>query len=165
MKILKYETNYKRNLFLHKYNFIRVHSYSEKIENNVINIYPNITYQNFFGFGGALTESAGFAYSKLSQNKKDDFLNDYFSTSGLNYSFGRLPIGSSDFSLESYSYSAQDNLKDFSIEHDKKYIIPLVKAAIKANNNITFISSPWSPPAFMKSNKKLTSRRKTFVQI
>lgn len=165
MKIFKYETNYKRNLFLHKYNFIRVHSYSEKIENNVINIYPNITYQNFFGFGGAFTESAGFAYSKLSQNKKDDFLNDYFSTSGLNYSFGRLPIGSSDFSLESYSYSAQDNLKDFSIEHDKKYIIPLVKAAIKANNNITFISSPWSPPAFMKSNKKLTSRRKTFVQI
>lgn len=165
MKIFKYETNYKRNLFLHKYNFIRVHSYSEKIENNVINIYPNITYQNFFGFGGAFTESAGFAYSKLSQNKKDDFLKDYFSTSGLNYSFGRLPIGSSDFSLESYSYSAQDNLKDFSIEHDKKYILPLVKAAIKANNNITFISSPWSPPAFMKSNKKLTSRRKTFVQI
>jgi len=165
MKIFKYETNYKRNLFLHKYNFIRVHSYSEKIENNVINIYPNITYQNFFGFGGAFTESAGFAYSKLSQNKKDDFLNDYFSTSGLNYSFGRLPIGSSDFSLESYSYSAQDNLKDFSTEHDKKYILPLVKAAIKANNNITFISSPWSPPAFMKSNKKLTSRWKTFVQI
>ena len=162
MKILKYETNYKRNLFLHKYNFIHVQSYSEKIENDVINIYLNLTFQTFFGFGGAFTESSGYAYSQLPQNKKDDFINEYFSKSGLNYSFGRLPIGSSDFSLESYSYSTQDDLKDFSIEHDQKYILPLVKAATKVNDNITFLASPWSPPAFMKSNKKLISRWKTF---
>ncbi len=162
MKILKYETNYKRNLFLNKYNFIHVHSYSEKIENNVINIYPNLTFQTFLGFGGAFTESSGFTFSQLNQNKKNDFINDYFSKSGLNYTFGRLPIGSSDFSLESYSYSTQNDLKDFSIEHDEKYILPLVKAATKVNDNITFLASPWSPPAFMKSNKKLTSRRKTF---
>lgn len=162
MKILKFETNYKRNLFLHKYNFIHVHSYSEKIENNVINIYSDITFQTFLGFGGAFTESSGYAYYQLPQNKKDGFINDYFSKSGLNYSFGRLPIGSSDFSLESYSYSTQNDLKDFSIEHDQKYILPLVKAAIKVNNNITFLASPWSPPAFMKSNKKLISRWKTF---
>lgn len=162
MKILKFETNYKRNMFLHKYYFINVHSYSEKIENNVINIYPNITFQTFLGFGGAFTESSGFAYSQLPQNKKADFLNDYFSKSALNYSFGRLPIGSSDFSLEPYSYSTQDDLKDFSIEHDQKYILPLVEAAIKVNKNITFLASPWSPPAFVKSNKKLTSRRKAF---
>lgn len=161
MKIFKYETNYKRNLFLHKYNFIHVHSYSEKIENNVINIYPNLTFQTFLGFGGAFTESSGFAFSQLNQNKKDNFIKDYFSKSGLNYSFGRLPIGSCDFSLESYSYSTQNDLNDFSIDHDQNYILPLVKDAIKANNNITFLASPWSPPAFMKSNKKLTSRWKT----
>ena len=162
MKIFKYETNYKRNLFLHKYNFIYVHTYSEKIENNVINIYPNITYKTFLGFGGAFTESSGYTYSQLLQNKKDYFINDYFSKSGLNYSFGRLPIGSCDFSLESYSYSTQNDLNDFSIDHDQKYILPLVKDAIKVNNNITFLASPWSPPAFMKSNKKLISGRKAF---
>ena len=158
MKIFKYETNYKRNLFLHKYNFIHVHSYSEKIENNVINIYPNLTFQTFLGFGGAFTESSGFAFSQLNQNKKDNFIKDYFSKSGLNYSFGRLPIGSCDFSLESYSYSTQNDLNDFSIDHDQNYILPLVKDAIKANNNITFLYSSWSLPAFMKSNQKLTSR-------
>ena len=161
MKIFKYETNYKRNLFLHKYNFIHVHSYSEKIENNVINIYPNLTFQTFLGFGGAFTESSGFAFSQLNQNKKDNFIKDYFSKSGLNYSFGRLPIGSCDFSLESYSYSTQNDLNDFSIDHDQNYILPLVKDAIKANNNITFLASPWSPPAFIKKKKKLTSRWKT----
>lgn len=162
MKILKFETNYKRNMFLHKYNFIHVHSYSERIENDVINIYPNICFQTFLGFGGAFTESSGYAYSNLPENKKQDFINDYFTSSGINYSWGRLPIGSSDFSLKSFSYSRKNDLSDFSIEADEKYILPLVKAAMHVNNNITFLASPWSPPAFMKSNRKLTSRRETF---
>ena len=162
MRILKVETNYKRTLFLHKYNYIKIQNYHELIENNVINVYPDISFQTFLGFGGAFTESSGFAYSKLSQIEKENFINDYFGKNGLNYSFGRLPIGSSDFSLESYSYSNQQDLKDFSITNDEKYILPLVKSAIKVNNNIIFLASPWSPPAFMKSNKKLTSRRKTF---
>lgn len=155
MKILKFETNYKRNLFLHKYNYIKVQTYSESIENNVINIYPDINFQTFLGFGGAFTESSGFAYSQLPEIKKEEFINAYFGNNGLNYTFGRLPIGSCDFSLKSYSY--QKDLQDFTIEPDKKYILPLIKAAMKINNNITFLASPWSPPAFMKSNHSLFS--------
>lgn len=155
MKIIKVETNYKRNLFFHKNNYIKVKNYSESIESNVINIYPDINYQTFLGFGGAFTESSGLVYSQLSEIKKEDFINAYFGNSGLNYTFGRLPIGSCDFSLKSYSYSNQKDLRDFSIEADKKFILPLIKAAMKINNNITFLSSPWSPPAFMKSNNSL----------
>ena len=156
MKILKLETNYNRNLFFYKYDFINSQTYSEKIENDVINIYPDINFQTFLGFGGAFTESSGFAYDKLPENRKNDFLKDYFSKDGLNYSFGRLPIGSCDFSLNSYSYSYKKDLSDFSIEPDGKYILPLINAAQK-ENNITFIASPWSPPAFMKSNHSLFS--------
>lgn len=155
MRILKMETNYNRNLFFHKYDFIKVETYSESIENDVINIYPDINFQTFLGFGGAFTESSGFAYSKLPKDKKEAFIDDYFSSKGINYYFGRLPIGSSDFSLESYSYSNQKDLKDFSINPDKKYILPLVEAAKKLNNSISFLASPWSPPSFMKSNKSL----------
>ena len=36
-----------------------------------------------------------------------------------------------------------------------KYIIPTIKAAQSRNNNITFLSSPWSPPSFMKSNNSI----------
>ena len=75
MKIQKYETNFKRNLFW-KESILNTKPYSEKIENNVINIYPEITYQSIIGFGGAFTESAGLAYSKLSDEKKSNLITD-----------------------------------------------------------------------------------------
>lgn len=155
MEIIKIETNYKRKLFFNK-SKVNPKKYQEKIENQVINIYPEITYQTFLGFGGAFTEATGYALKQLSQEKQTQALNDYFSKDGLNYSFGRLPIGSSDFSPKSYSYSYKDDLSDFSIEKDKEYIIPIVKSALEINPNLQFLSSPWSPPKFMKTNKMLT---------
>lgn len=153
MKIQKYETNFKRNLFW-KESILNTEPYSEKIENNVINIYPEITYQSIIGFGGAFTESAGLAYSKLSDEKKSNLITDYFSPQGLNYSMGRLPIGSCDFSLNSYSYSKKSNLSDFSIDKDKEYILPFLNAAI-SKKKLKLLASPWSPLSFMKSNKNL----------
>ena len=74
----------------------------------------------------------------------------------MNYNFCRLSIGSSDFSLKSYSYSNASDLSDFSISEDKKYIIPIIKEAKKRNNKLKFLASCWSPPAFMKNNNNLT---------
>ena len=153
MEVKKYETNYKRNLFLNE-TTVKTTAYSEKIENKVINIYPEITYQSIIGFGGAFTESAGFAYSKLSNEKQSDLLNDFFSSTGLNYSSGRLPIGSSDFSVKSYSYAKKSDLSDFSINRDKEYLLPFLQEAM-SKRTLKLLASPWSPPAFMKSNKML----------
>ena len=75
----------------------------------------------------------------------------------MNYYICRLSIGSSDFSTNSYSYSNKDDLSDFSISEDMKYTIPIIKEAQKRNNNLKFLASCWSPPSFMKSNKKLTN--------
>ena len=144
MNILKVETNYKRNLFFSKTK-VNYKNYSNNLENKVINIYPEIKYQ----------EIIGYAISSLSNENKNRVLDEYFSKNNLNYTFCRLPIGSSDFSLKSYSYSIKADLSDFSIEKDKKYIIPIVKQAQKINPNIKFLASPWSPPKFMKSNKML----------
>lgn len=155
MEITKIETNYKRKLFFNK-SKISPKRYQEKIENQVINIYPEITYQNILGFGGAFTESTGYAIEQLSQEKQSQILDDYFSKDGLNYSLGRLPIASTDFSLKSYSYSNKEDLSDFSIEKDKKYILPVIKSALGINPRLQFLSSPWSPPKFMKTNKMLT---------
>lgn len=154
MEIKKIETNYKRKLFFYE-SKVNSKKYSEKYENQIINIYPEITYQSIIGFGGAFTESTGFALKSLPKEKQVNLLNEYFSKSGLNYSIGRLPIGSSDFSLKSYSYSNKADLSDFSIEKDKEYIISTVKSALKINPNLKFLSSIWSPPKFMKSNKML----------
>lgn len=154
MNIFKTETNYKRKLFFNT-SKVNYKNYSEKLENKIINIYPEVKYQSIIGFGGAFTESTGYALSTLSDENKNKTLNEYFSDNNLNYTLCRLPIGSSDFSLKSYSYSSKPDLSDFSIEQDKKYIIPVVKQAQKINPNIKFLASPWSPPKFMKSNKIL----------
>ena len=151
MKIFKYETNYKRKLFLNKKE-IKPKKYSEKLKNEIINIYPQIKYQNILGFGGAFTEATCSSILKLSEEKQNQVLQDYFSS---NYTLCRIPIGSTDFSLKSYSYSNMPDLSDFSIEKDKKYIIPVIKKAQKFNPNINFLASPWSPPKFMKTNKML----------
>ena len=153
MKIKKVETNFKISLFWHE-SFINTTSYSEKIENKVINIYSDITYQEIIGFGGAFTEACGFSYSKLNSQKQEDIINDYFSSNGLNYSMGRLPIGSSDFSLNSYSYSKKSDLSDFNIDRDKEYILPFLKSVFN-KRQLKLLASPWSPPKFMKTNKML----------
>lgn len=155
MKFKKYETNYKYGKFLKEKEINGFEESFENEENNIIIIYPEIQYQEIIGFGGALTESSGYVFSKFSEEVKDRFIKDYFSEDGICYNFCRLPIQSCDFSLSTYAYSNEEDLKDFSIERDKKYIIPLIKAAQKENSNIKFISSPWSPSTFMKTNNDM----------
>lgn len=154
MKVQKYETNYKRTLFWNE-SFINTKPYSEKIENKVINVYPEILYQELIGFGGAFTEASAYCYSKLNEDKKSKLFLDYFSPQGLNYSIGRLPIGSSDFSLSSYSYSKKKDLSDFNINRDKDYILPFLQAVLR-KKSLKLLASPWSPPSFMKTTKMLT---------
>ena len=166
MIIDKIETNIKRNLFLNEIPNIKLRS-SDIYEDNTITINTTSKLQEFIGFGGAFTESAGYALSTINSDIYNNILDDYFSKEGLNYNFGRLPIASNDFSLKSYSYSYKKDLSDFSIEQDTKYIIPTIKSALKRNKNMKFISSPWSPPAFMKSNKMLIlggKLRKKYMQ-
>lgn len=150
MNITKIETNKNKNYYFNE-STIKPKKYSPKQEMQVINVYPEITYQNFIGFGGAITESTAYSYSLLSDEKKQEFMHDVFSK--INYSLCRLPIGSCDFSLNSYAYAKKHNLSDFNIERDKQYIIPFIKDAQKINPNLRFLASPWSPPSFMKNTK------------
>ena len=46
----------------------------EKIEMNLMKAYPEVTYQEVLGMGGALTESAAYTYSKMSDEKKKELL-------------------------------------------------------------------------------------------
>lgn len=123
-----------------------------------VRVYPEVSYQKILGIGGAVTEAAAYTYSKMSQEKQQQLLDLYFGNSNNNYNFCRLHIQSCDFALGNYAYvtDAQDkDLNSFSIDRDRKYIIPLVKAALDRNKEICFLASPWSPPAFMKSNRDM----------
>lgn len=153
MKIEKIETNYKRNMYLSKKD-IKPGKYKASIENKVLNVYQDIKYQKFIGFGGAITQAAGIAYKKLPGNKQKELIQDYLGW--CNYNIFRLPIGSCDFSNETYSYSKDKTLEDFNISKDFEHIITFVKDIIEFNPNAQFLASPWSPPSFMKNNKILT---------
>lgn len=72
--------------------------FPKRFETNLISIYPEIKYQELIGFGGTVTQAAGDCYLKLTEEIKSNFVNDYFSEEGLNYSLVRLPIGNCDFS-------------------------------------------------------------------
>ena len=122
-------------------------------ENKVINLYPEITYQTFEGFGGAITDAAGYVYSQMNDAQKQALMNAYFSPDRMNYQFVRIPIDSCDFSLDQYEASSKPDLSDFSFERVEKYILPMLDDAEKAaGRKLKLLLSPWSPPAYMKTN-------------
>lgn len=127
-------------------------------ENMVINIVPELRYQEIIGFGGAFTEASAYNYSKMSDKSKRKIIDAYFSKEkGLGYNFCRTHIHSCDFTLNSYTY-VEDNdkgLTTFSVDRDRKYIIPFIQEAQKTADSLCLFASPWSPPAWMKDNNEL----------
>ncbi len=120
---------------------------------------PTKTFQSFLGIGGAITDASAETFAKLPEDKKQEFIEAYYSkTKGIGYTLARTNINSCDFSSASYTYIAEGDkeLKTFSIDHDKRYRIPLIKEARKAiGSDFVLYASPWSPPAFMKDNKSM----------
>lgn len=125
---------------------------------HVVNIYPEVRYQKIRGFGGAFTEAAAHNYAMMSNKRKQEIQEAYFSEKGLNYNLGRLHMNSCDFALGNYTYieEGDDKLESFDITHDTEEIIPFINEAQKnAANQMEFLMSPWSPPSFMKTNKDM----------
>lgn len=126
------------------------------VENQVVNIYPSVRGQKFEGFGGAFTDSAGYVYSKMSEAQRQQMMYTYFDKKELNYQFGRIHLDSCDFSMEQYEALGDENdkeMRNFSMERGMKYILPLLLDAERASGKkIELMLSPWSPPAFMKTN-------------
>lgn len=135
---------------------------SQQAVESEISIFVNPTqsYQNFMGIGGAITDASAEVFAKLSPTKQSELLNAYYNKeTGIGYSLLRTSIHSSDFSSGSYIYIEEGDkeLNTFSIDHDKQFRIPMIKRAIQsAGGNLLLYASPWSPPAFMKSNSTMT---------
>lgn len=117
------------------------------------------TYQTFMGIGAALTDASAEVYAKLSKEKQQEFMQQYFDKDkGIGYTLARTNIHSCDFSSDTYTY-VKDNdkaLSSFDISHDQKFRIPFIKQAIAAaGGKLTTYASPWSPPAWMKDNNDM----------
>ena len=118
-------------------------------------INPEKTFQTMIGIGGAITDASAEVFAKLSTEKQELLLEAYYGQNGIKYSLLRTTIHSCDFSEQSYTYIEEGDadLKTFDITPDLTYRIPLIKKAItKAGGTLLTYVSPWSPPAFMKTN-------------
>lgn len=128
----------------------------ENEEMPFVNLYPEYCYQTFEGFGGAITEAAGYVFSKMSPEKQDEVLQAYFGENGTRYRFARMAVDSCDFALGNYSAVTDPDdeaLSSFSLKWDEQYILPFLRKAQETlGRPIEIMLSPWSPPAFMKSN-------------
>jgi len=145
-----------------------------------ITVNDSVKYQQIDGFGASLTDSSAWLlWNKLSETQRKEALEMLFSpTKGIGLSILRQPMGASDFALAAYSYDdlpsgqllnqpsgtssgqaagspsreADPQLKHFTIDHDRAYIIPLLRDALALNPNLKIIATPWSPPGWMKSS-------------
>jgi glucosylceramidase len=114
-------------------------------------------FQPIEGFGGCFNELGYTALIHLSDEQRAEVFYSLFHPEGDHkFTICRLPIGASDYALEWYSLNETDNdfaMENFSIERDKKYLIPYIKEALKYNPDLKFFASPWSPPTWMKFPK------------
>lgn len=140
----------------------------EESSQTTIEIDPAQCFQSILGFGGAFTDASCYLFSRMSPDKRQHLLEEFFSRDGLGLSVCRTCIGSSDYSCSAYTYDdcsrPDPGLSHFSIEHDRAYILPTLREAAAINPDLFFFSTPWSPPAWMKTGDSLFggSMRKQF---
>lgn len=126
-------------------------------------------HQAIVGFGAAITDaSAWLIQTKLTPKQRDKLLRELYGRGeggGLGFSFTRITIGASDFSLDHYSLddlppgapggAADPALEHFSLKRPQEYVFPTVRAALKINPDLKVMASPWSAPAWMKTTGSL----------
>jgi glucosylceramidase len=114
------------------------------------------TYQQWLGFGGTFNEMGWDALSVLDSAERDRAIRLLFDkTEGIGFTFGRVPIGSSDYGTSRYTLDEQSGdyeMNSFSIDRDKEMLIPYIQAALAVKPDISFWATAWTPPPWMKSN-------------
>ncbi len=109
-----------------------------------------------YGFGSCISELGAGPLLSLNGEEKEKAFEALFGQSGCRFSFCRLSVGANDFADGWYSYDEVEGdyeLKHFSIDRDRKKIIPTIKEAQKKSKGLRFFASPWSPPTWVKFPK------------
>lgn len=119
---------------------------------NIITLYPETKYQEMDGFGAAITGSSCYNLLKMTPENRNTLLKETFDpVNGYGYSYIRISIGASDFSLDEYTYCDTPGLENFAIhEYDKRDLFPILKEIKAINPNVKIMGSPWSCPKWMK---------------
>lgn len=133
-----------------------------------ITVDPTRAFQTMTGFGGSINDSSAYNLYTLPPSQRDRVMRMLFDpNTGDGLDFLRQPIGASDMVAGSQDYTYDDmpagqtdyRQRHFSIAHDEAEILPLLRQAHALNPHLTIMASPWSPPAWMKTNGSLIGGR------
>lgn len=120
---------------------------------------PMATKQEMLGFGAAFTDASCYMLNQLSPDARATLMRELFAPDQMAMNVCRTCIGASDYSKSLYSFDDSDQddpqLAKFSIDHDKAYILPVLRDARKLNPELFLFSTPWSPPGWMKFNRSM----------
>lgn len=109
-----------------------------------------------FGWGCCISEICAKALLEAEESEREKAFDALFGAEGCSFQYCRLSIGANDFAVSWYSYNETEGdyaMDNFSIDRDRRYIIPAVKKAQERSPEIRFFASPWSPPTWMKFPK------------
>jgi glucosylceramidase len=124
-----------------------------------IHLDPGTRYQEVLGFGGAFTDASCYLFGLMESAPRKALLEELYGPNGLRMNVGRTCVGSSDYSTKAYSFDESvepdPELKHFTIEHDRQWILPTLREARQVNPDLFLFSSPWSPPGWMKANRSM----------
>ncbi|WP_316756770.1 glycoside hydrolase family 30 protein [Pedobacter aquatilis] len=131
--------------------------------NPTIEVDPNTSFQSIDGFGYTLTGGSASLINALPAADKDKLLDELFGTAdnAIAVSYLRVSIGASDLSATAFTYNdlpdgeTDENLAKFSLSKEEADLIPILKKIVAINPSIKILGSPWTAPAWMKTNKSL----------
>ena len=129
----------------------------------VIEIDSSRQFQTMDGFGFSLTGGSAYHIHQLTPEKRKALLKELFlpGPDGIGISYLRISIGASDLNDHAYTYDdlkkgEKDlNLTRFNLGPDEEHVIPVLKEILSINPAVRMMGSPWSAPAWMKSNSSL----------
>lgn len=147
-----------RSRLLSRESDIRLRSSSNE-KAATIEVDESLTYQAMVGFGASLTDASAFLIQqRLTPSRREALLQELFGPEpGAGFSFVRVDMGASDFSLRHYSYDdvppgqTDTAMAAFSIAPDRAETIPILRRALAINPRLAIMGSPWSAPAWMKT--------------
>ena len=117
-------------------------------------------FQTMDGFGFALTGGSAQLLMRMSAAQRAALLKELFTTAGdgIGVSYLRVSIGASDMNERVSSYDdlrageTDAQMAKFSLGTDRADVIPVLKEILGIRPGIKILGSPWSAPAWMKTN-------------
>ena len=128
-----------------------------------IEVNTSVLYQKMEGWGGCFNELGWDALSAAGEADRKEVIKALFDPKdGCKFNICRMPIGANDYAMNYYSLDDTDGdyaMAGFTIERDKKCLIPYIKSAMVYRPDLKIWGSPWSPPAWMKDKKRYSGGR------